>query len=277
MKPEAISLPSFVIKAEDLATLNYLDRAHPRPRRLEWINRGTNQKLRRTSIELLLRTLFREVTSASVMRLHRSTGLRVIFATEQERDRFARAFTKARDHETLKKGHVVSAIFDDRDTADGAVEALKRSGISEKAISLLWRASKFLDSEYRWSEGHSSLSVAAAVAGSGIAGAMLGVAVLFVPGVGPVATAGMLAASALGSVATVSGVIGATGGALAKMLTDHDVDGVHARYYEEEIRRGKVFVSVDTRAAGCESAVALQVLKQRGGRTADDSASRQAA
>ena len=84
-------MPSFVIKAEELATLNYLDRNHPRPRRLEWINRGTNQKLRRTSIELLLRTLFRQVTSPSVVRLHHSSGLRAIFATEQERARFARA------------------------------------------------------------------------------------------------------------------------------------------------------------------------------------------
>ena len=277
MQPEASSPPSFVIKAEDLATLNYLDRNHPRPRRLEWINRGTNQKLRRTSIELLLRTLFREVTSASVLRLHQSSGLRAIFGTDQERERFARAFSKARDSETAKKHYVVSAIFDDREAAERAVSALRRSGVSEQGISLLWRASKFLDADYRWSEGHSSLSVVGAVAGSGIAGAMLGVAILFVPGIGPVATAGILATSALTSVATVSGVIGATGGAVAKMLTDHDVDGVHARYYEEEIRRGKVFVSVDTRHAAGGPADALQILKQRGGRTAGDGSVQRAA
>jgi len=277
VQAEAIPLPSFVIKAEDLATLNYLDRNHPRPRRLEWINRGTNQKLRRTSIELLLRTLFREVTSASVTRLHQSSGLRAIFATDQERERFARAFSRAQVQESAKHPYVVSAIFDDREAAERAITALRRSGISEQAISLLWRASKFLDADYRWSEGHSSLSVAGAVAGSGIAGAMLGVAILFVPGIGPVATAGMLAASALTSVATVSGVIGATGGAVAKMLTDHDVDGVHARYYEEEIRRGKVFVSVDMRNADSRPADALQILKQRGGRTAVDGSIQRAA
>jgi hypothetical protein len=33
------------------------------------------------------------------------------------------------------------------------------------------------------------------------------------------------------------------------MLTDHDVDGRDAEYYEEHIQSGGVFVSVDTRRA----------------------------
>jgi len=268
MATDTITQPAFVIKAEDLAALNYLDRNHPRPRKLEWINRGTNQKLRRTSIELLLRTLFREVSSPSVRQLHQSTGLRAIFGSSRDRDRFANAFAAARTQEGAKKQYLVSAVFDDRDGAEQAVGSLKSAGIADTAISILWRASKFLDADYRFSEGHSTLSVAGAVAGGGIAGAMLGVAVLFVPGVGPVAAAGVLAASAFSSVATVSGVIGAAGGALAKMLTDHDVDGVEARYYEEQIRRGKVLVAVDTRSATGMADEALRILKQRGGRTA---------
>lgn len=148
------------------------------------------------------------------------------------------------------------------------MNGLKDVGIPDNAISLLWRASRFLDTDVEWVEGHSKLSVAGAIAGSGVAGAMLGVAILAIPGVGPVAAAGALAASAFSSVAAVSGIIGATGGAIARMLTDHDVDGVSAGYYEQEIRRGKVFVSVDTRIALDQQDQALQILKSFGGRSA---------
>jgi len=268
MQLNAISMPAFVIKAEELAALNYLDRNHPRPRKLEWINRGTNQPLRRSSIEMLLRTLFREVETPSVVRLHQSAGLRAVFATDRERQRFASAFAAACEQKVSDKDYLASAVFDDREAAERAVRALKDSGIPGRAISILWRASKFLDADYRFSDGHSPLSVAGAMAGGGVAGAVLGIAVLFVPGIGPVAAVGAVASSALSSMFTFGGILGATGGALARMLTDHDVDGVAARYYEEEIQRGKVFVSVDTRGTSGTLDAAVRILKENRGRTA---------
>jgi uncharacterized membrane protein len=78
----------------------------------------------------------------------------------------------------------------------------------------------------------------------------------------------VLAASALTSIATVGGILGATGGALARMLTDHDVDGVAARYYEEQIQRGKVFVSVDTRNSVGDHEEAVRILTDHKGRIA---------
>jgi hypothetical protein len=111
------------------------------------------------------------------------------------------------------------------------------------------------------------LSVASTVAGSGVAGAVLGVALLAIPGVGQLAAAGAIATSALSSVATVSGIIGAAGGAIARMLTDHDVDGVSATYYQQQIRRGKIFVSVDTRIAEGQRDSARHVIRKHGGRT----------
>ncbi|MBT8389538.1 MAG: hypothetical protein KJP13_07820, partial [Altererythrobacter sp.] len=86
-----------------------------------------------------------------------------------------------------------------------------------------------------------------------------------VPGVGPLAAAGALAASAIPSVASVSGIIGATGGAVAKMLTDHDVDGVMAEYYDRQIKRGKVFVSVDQRQTTLAREFVERVLEKNGG------------
>ena len=51
------------------------------------------------------------------------------------------------------------------------------------------------------------------------------------------------------------------------MLTDHDVDGVSASYYQEQIRRGKIFVSVDVREAPKWRTLARDILRQFNGRT----------
>jgi hypothetical protein len=267
MQHEQITMPAYVIKAEELSALNYLSPNHPRPREVEWINRGTDQKLRPSSVDMLLRTLFRDVASPSVVRLHRSAGLRAIFRTSKERDQFASQFATARARNDVTTRHHVTALFDDHEHADRAVSELKRAGIPEAAISELYLAGQFMDTDIKWSEGHSALSVAGAVAGSGVAGAVLGVALLAIPGVGQLAAAGAIAASALSSVATVSGIIGATGGAIARMLTDHDVDGVAATYYQQQIRRGKIFVSIDTRIAAGQHEVARRIIRESGGRT----------
>ena len=267
MSEKPSSTIQYVIKAEDLRAINYLAPDHPRPRFVEWINRGTDQTMRPTTTAMLLRTLYKPSRSASVQKLHDSAGLRVVFRTEKDRELFAAAFRKASQKEQVLKDDVVSAMFDSREAAEEAVHALRAEGVPLSAISLLFRASQFMDTDIAWPEGHKPLSVAGAIAGGGVAGALLGIGVLLVPGVGPVAAGGAIAASALSSMASVSGVIGATGGAVAKMLTDHDVDGVTAAQYDDEIRRGKVFLSVDTRVAGGMADTAATVMERHGGRT----------
>lgn len=257
----------YVIKAEELRAINYLAPDHPRPRSVEWINRGTDQVMRPTTTAMLLRTLYKPSRSPSVQKLHDSAGLRVVFRSERDREKFAAAFRAACQQEQVRKHDVVSAMFDDRDAAELAIADLRGAGISRRAISMLFRASQFMDTESEWPDGHSALSITGAIAGGGLAGALVGMGVLLVPGVGPVAAGGAIAASALSSMASVSGVIGATGGALAKMLTDHDVDGVTASLYDDEIRRGKVFLSVDTKIAGGMGDTAISIMEKHGGRT----------
>ena len=83
-------MPIYVIRAEELILLNDMPADHPRPVCLEWINRGTDQKLRPTSVDLLLRTMYRSTSpSPSVARLHQTAGLRVRFGSNADRDRFA--------------------------------------------------------------------------------------------------------------------------------------------------------------------------------------------
>ena len=256
-----------MVRADQIPALYYLDHAHPRPRRVEWINRGTDSKLRPSTIDMLLRTLFREPGSPSVKKLHQSSGLRAIFGSETERDRFARVFGEALRHLNSGSERMVTAVFDCTDTAEAAVERLHEDGIPDEAVSLAWRASQYLDPDYQAAEGHGYLDIASAMAGGGLAGAMLGTAILFIPGVGPVAVAGALTSSALTSIATVTGIIGATGSGIAKMLTDHDVDGVSAALYEQEIRKGKVFLSVDCEKGDCDHDAVHAILEKAGGRT----------
>jgi len=139
MEQDSVRQPAYVIKAEDIAALNYLDPDHPRPLLIEWINRGTDRKLRPTSIDLLMRTMDRDDVSPSVQSLHQSSGLRVMFGSDEERDRFANAFTGACAQLTVKRQFHVASMFDNLEQAEAVVLQLKDAGVPEKAISMLWR------------------------------------------------------------------------------------------------------------------------------------------
>lgn len=87
----------YVIPAEDLILLNDLPFEDIRPIALEWINRGTDQKLNRVSISMLVRTLYQPTEfSQSVRRLHCAAGLRVSFRTAEERAQFKTALERLR-------------------------------------------------------------------------------------------------------------------------------------------------------------------------------------
>ncbi len=268
MDDSALMEPAFVIKAQDILAINYLAADHPRPCRVEWINRGTNQVMRPTTTQMLLRTLFQKVDTPSVQKLRETSGLRVVFRSERDREIFSSAFTDAMELERAKKLHVITAVFDARTKVDAAIAELSSEGAPAKSIALLCRANQFMDPGMKWPEGHSKRSVAGVVVGSGFAGAMLGIGILMVPGVGPLAAGGALASSAISSVASLSGIIAATGGAVAKMLTDHDVDGVSASFYDKEIQRGKIFLSVDTDIAKVTRERVLEIFANHGGQTA---------
>ena len=266
MHQDSVSAPAYVIKPEELLALNYLESDYPRPSDAEWINRGTDQKLRQSTVDMLQRTLFKDMAAPSVVELHRSAGLRVIFSSEQERREFATAFAAARETEFRKREASITATFDSREAAEQAAEALIEAGYPKECISILWRVSQLSDTNVEKYGGHTMMNVASVVAGGGVAGALLGVAVLAIPGVGPIAAAGAIAAAAP-SVAGVSGVIGATGGAIARMLDDHDVEGIAANHFEQQIRRGKVFVSVDVRETEGGRKQARDILNANGGKS----------
>ncbi|GAA4762594.1 hypothetical protein [Novosphingobium ginsenosidimutans] len=257
---------SHVIKPEELSALDYLASDHPRPIAVQWINRGTDRPLRKQSIDLLLRTLFSDVLSESVVKLHRTSGLRVEFRSENERHRFARDLAAAKLIEQQNWTDRITMIFSEQTQASAAAEALVEIGISKTAVSILWRAGRFMDADTRWIEGHSLLSVAGATASGSIAGLALGVALIAVPGVGQIAAIGGLAASATSAAPALVGIFGATAAAIRKMLSDPDVEDVARKQFMERQNSSPVFVTVDLSLAQDAHMTATKIMKQHGGR-----------
>ena len=140
MNDSSQSEPAFVIKAQEIVAINYLASDHPRPRRVEWINRGTNQVMRPTTTQMLLRTLFQDVDTPSIQKLRETSGLRVVFRSEREREAFSSAFAKAQCREGHSKSHVVTAMFDTKIKVDAAVAELNGCGAPAKSIALLSRS-----------------------------------------------------------------------------------------------------------------------------------------
>lgn len=241
-------LATFVVKTEDLRVLDQLIPDEPQPVSIDWINRATNQKMRKTSVQLLLRTLGETDVSPSIVRLRTTSGMRFHFRNEFDRDRFSVAFRQARASLDVPLHFLTAAMFDSLETARAAVTELKANGIPQQAIYLSWQYANVEPQDAM--PGHSKRSVAAAVAGGGIAGviAASGAAVLL-SGLAPAAAAGALAASALNGLAGVGAALGATGGAMARMLSDPDVEGRGRDAFPQTFRKRSVMVSVDGRLA----------------------------
>ena len=159
---------------------------------------------------------------------------------------------------------IVSAVFDNQVEAERAVSELRRAGVSDGAISLIAQH----DGKNTASDGSGAEAtrdvVGKTALGAG-AGTLLGIAALAIPGVGPLVAAGAIASAAIPGAALTGAAIGAAAGGLTGLLTDHGVDKDDARYYEDRINDGGVFVSVDTGDAGLSADAAQDILFRFGG------------
>lgn len=161
---------------------------------------------------------------------------------------------------------LVSAVFDSHAEAERAVAELRRSGISDDAISVIARH----DGDGASDEGSGAGSkefIGKVAAGAGI-GTLLGIAALAIPGVGPLAAAGAIASSAVPGMAITGAALGGAAGGLEKVMTDHGVSHEDASYYGGRVNEGGVFVSVDTRAGGLAADQAAEILYRAGGHSA---------
>jgi hypothetical protein len=154
-------------------------------------------------------------------------------------------------------------LFDDRDDAQDAINALRDAGFDASTISVVARdrgvqGQLAEDTGTEAGEAAATGAVAGGVLG-GLAGWLVGIGALAIPGVGPIIAAGPLAA-ALGGMA-----IGAAGGGIIGALTGAGIPDEEARYYDEGFRRGGILVTVQ--AAG-RYGEAQSIMREYGARDA---------
>jgi hypothetical protein len=162
----------------------------------------------------------------------------------------------------------VSAIFDSHAEAERAVNDLRSLGIGDNDLSVIAHhkgttTARGGDGEVT-DEDHRN--VLRGVLGGGALGAGLGVAALAIPGVGPLAAAGAIAAAAVPEAVGVGAVLGAIGGTLNETLTKHGVSDEDATYYNDRIKSGGVVVTVED--IGVDESKLREVLYRNGGHNA---------
>ena len=164
----------------------------------------------------------------------------------------------------------VSAVFDSHAEAERAVSELRSMGARDSDLSVIAHhggttTTRSGDGEIT-DEHHRN--VLRGILGGGALGAGLGIAALAIPGVGPFAAAGAIAASAVPEAAAIGAAVGAIGGTLNEVLTKHGVSKEDADYYSSHMKDGGVFVSVDPTASGLDPERARDVLYRYGGHSA---------
>ena len=169
---------------------------------------------------------------------------------------------------------IISAVFDSHSEAETAVRELRQAGVRDSALSVIARKSEdggdYGDADTHEVKEKGEGLIKGALGGAGV-GALLGIAALAIPGVGPLAAAGAIAASAVPEAAAIGAGVGALTGGLTGLLTKHGVSDEDAEYYEGRINEGGVFVSVDTRETPIDGEAAREILYRSGGHNASRS------
>ena len=165
---------------------------------------------------------------------------------------------------------IASAVFDSRDEAERAVSELRSAGVRDEDVSIVAQH----DGKNTSTDGAGEKTgdfVSKTELGAG-GGALLGVSSLAIPGVGPLVAAGAIAEAAVGGAALTGTAIGAAAGGLTSLLTKHGVSDEDARYYEDRVNQGGVFVSIDD-SANVDRERATEILHRAGGHSASRSRS----
>jgi len=166
--------------------------------------------------------------------------------------------------------NLISAVFDSHSEAEAAARELRDAGVSDSALSVIAQRSSDGDGgDYGDAETHEvkekGEGALKGALGGGAVGALLGIAALAIPGVGPLAAAGAIASSAIPEAAAIGAGVGALAGGVSGLLTKHGVSEEDASYYEERINSGGVFLSVDTNNAGLGADEVRDILYRNGG------------
>lgn len=154
----------------------------------------------------------------------------------------------------MNNSHIVSGVFNSQNDANNAISELRSLGVQDDSISVVGHkdhhtASSGNSDDNRVTDADNKGSgFAKGATTGGIVGGIAGLAALAIPGIGPFIAGGALieALGVAGSAAVTSAAVGATAGGLAGAMMKYGVDEHDAKYYEERVNKGDVFVAVDT-------------------------------
>jgi len=137
--------------------------------------------------------------------------------------------------------HTVVGVFDGPNHAEQALNGLKNAGFTPEQVSVVAKESaetrQMVDNT---GMGDGEAAGSGAVAGTvigGIAGWLLGISALAIPGIGPIVGAGIIGTTLAGA-----GIGAATGG-LIGALTAEGVDAADAKGYEENVKQGSILLT----------------------------------
>jgi hypothetical protein len=148
------------------------------------------------------------------------------------------------------KRRAVVGVYNTREDAQKAVQELVAAGIPNNHIAVVMHhehqkgveLSDMDAAKAAYVSGDSKArkgAVFGALAG-GLGGGALALAAGLIPGVGPVLSAGLLGAMFFG----VGAAVGATGGGIVGAMVGLDIPEAEAKFYESQLKAGKVLVGV---------------------------------
>jgi Heat induced stress protein YflT domain len=177
--------------------------------------------------------------------------------------------TEMLDLDTYYTGRkTVAALFQNRQDAETAINALKANGFRGDQIGIAMRdrtaqGELIEETGSKAAEGAVTGAVGGGLLG-GIAGFLIGIGALAIPGIGPVVSAGVLTATlgTVGATAAVGAGVGAAAGGIVGALVGLGIPEEEARYLETGFREGRTLVTVNTNNRVME---AVRILEQYGG------------
>jgi hypothetical protein len=154
----------------------------------------------------------------------------------------------------MSSGQSVASVYDSMSKVEAAIEKLRGEGFPIGQVSVVARN---LESEKEIHGFATPGELAGKAAGigawtGGLFGVLLGAALFFIPGVGPVFVLGPLVVALLGGLE--GALAGAAGGGLLGALIGWGMSHEHIRRYEEHVRGGKYLLIAHGSAGEVERA-----------------------
>ncbi len=139
----------------------------------------------------------------------------------------------------------IAGLFQNYKDADQAIKDLNKGGFGTDAVSIVVPKNmdqKNLPGDYSPVSRSAKTTAKTGAVFGGLAGLLVGVSAIFVPGIGPVLSVGTLA-TALASTAAGAGVGAASGGILGA-LVGMGIPSKRAKVYAEGVKNGGILITI---------------------------------